>query len=115
MSKENPIGLRELIFNVKQELLGEPDNTQPLFVIGQIELEISFTVERNAKGGIVPPGYPNDTYLTRLSSAEAIIPLSKIRNYIKPVTAVEGKVRFEIEGDKLIGILEKQGYKNSVI
>jgi len=33
-----------------------------------------------AEGGIVPGGYPNDTYLARLSSGEAVIPLSKLNN-----------------------------------
>ena len=102
-----------LVFQILKKLFSTAFNGMSFiqFLGAQNNIE----VPGNAKGGIVPPGYPNDTYLTRLSSAEAIIPLSKIRNYIKPVTAVEGKVRFEIEGDKLIGILEKQGYKNSVI
>lgn len=30
-----------------------------------------------AEGGIVPPGHPNDTFLARLSSNEAVIPLDK--------------------------------------
>lgn len=52
MADQKPIGIRELILKVKEELLSERDDTQPLFLIGQIELEISFTVERNAQGGI---------------------------------------------------------------
>ena len=31
-----------------------------------------------ASGGIVPPGYPNDTYRARLSSNEAVIPLGQL-------------------------------------
>ena len=31
-----------------------------------------------ATGGIVPPGFPNDTYRTRLSSNEAVIPLDQL-------------------------------------
>lgn len=43
-----------------------------------------------AEGGIVPPGYPNDTYLARLSSNEAVIPLSKLSGMMErsqPVVA----------------------------
>ena len=45
------IGLSELIYQVKQDLLSkkEPD---PLFAIERLELEISFTVSREANGGI---------------------------------------------------------------
>jgi tape measure domain-containing protein len=35
-----------------------------------------------AQGGIVPDGYPNDTYLARLSSGEAVIPLSKLNGML---------------------------------
>lgn len=52
MATQQSIGLRELILRVKEELLSAPDDTQPLFIVGQIELEVSFTVERNAQGGI---------------------------------------------------------------
>jgi hypothetical protein len=52
MTKESPIGLKELIRRVKEELLEEHDETDPLFAIGSVELEISFSVERDAKGGI---------------------------------------------------------------
>jgi tape measure domain-containing protein len=31
-----------------------------------------------ASGGIVPPGYPNDTFPARLTSGEAVIPLDKL-------------------------------------
>ena len=33
-------------------MLDEHDETVPLFAIGSVELEISFSVERDAKGGI---------------------------------------------------------------
>ena len=51
MPDKKPIGLKELILRVKEELL-EPDQTQPLFIVGAVELEIGFTVERTAEGGI---------------------------------------------------------------
>lgn len=35
-----------------------------------------------AQGGIVPSGYPNDTYLARLSSGEAVIPLNRLNSML---------------------------------
>ena len=69
-----------------------------------------------AKGGIVPPGYPNDTYPARLSSGEAVIPLENINklNLQPSVAVLEGKVEFEIEGTKLKGVLRKIDKKNSI-
>lgn len=64
-----------------------------------------------AKGGIVPSGYPNDTFPAMLSSGEAIIPLDRLQS--QP-SILEGEVTFEIEGDRLVGILKKQGKKNSL-
>ena len=52
MPDTEPIGLKDLISRVKAELLEDPDDEQPLFVVGQVELQISFTVERNINGGI---------------------------------------------------------------
>lgn len=40
-------------------------------------LKNSLKITGLAEGGIIPPGYPNDTYLARLSSNEAVIPLDK--------------------------------------
>lgn len=49
-----------------------------------------------AQGGIVPPGFPNDTFPARLSSGEAVIPLNKLGQMIgglRPGTASMGKIR----------------------
>jgi len=68
-----------------------------------------------AKGGIVPPGYPNDSFPARLTSNEAIIPLGDLDRFDFGKNAtIEADIRFEIEGDKLVGILRKQGKKNSL-
>lgn len=63
-----------------------------------------------ARGGIVPPGYPNDTYPAFLSSNEAVIPLDRLDKAFFG----GGEVRFEIEGDRLVGILRKQEKKSSI-
>lgn len=47
-----PIELKELIERVKEELLRVHDTSDPLLAITGIELEISFTVDRSASGGI---------------------------------------------------------------
>lgn len=52
-----PIGLQELIYQVKQELLAPNPKAKaahpyPLFAIDKIELEIAVSVTREAKGGI---------------------------------------------------------------
>jgi hypothetical protein len=51
MGKQS-IGLKELIDRVREELLEQRSNSNPLFMIGQVELEISFVVERGLNGGI---------------------------------------------------------------
>jgi hypothetical protein len=45
------IGLRELIDIVKAELAEKADGV-PLFLVDKVEVEISFTVERDLNGGI---------------------------------------------------------------
>jgi len=70
-----------------------------------------------AQGGIVPPGYPNDSFPARLTSGEAILPLQNLNKYEfnKPTVAVlEGEVIFEIAGEKLEGLLKKRNRKNSI-
>jgi len=81
-----------------------------------------------AKGGEIPPGYPNDTFPAWLTSGETVIPkggmsalLENSFNNILPLDKIktkepefEGVVRFEIEGDRLVGILKKQGKKLSI-
>ena len=63
-----------------------------------------------AEGGIIPPGYANDTFPARLSSGEAVIPLNKISKYLKPSESQQGgEVEFVIRGDVLVGILKRQG------
>lgn len=59
------------------------------------------------EGGVVPPGYPNDTYPARLTSGEVVVPPGKLDNVLKGNQVLEGKVVFEIEGTKLKGILRK--------
>jgi len=57
-----------------------------------------------ATGGIIPPGYPNDTFPARLSSGEAVIPLDKLNRY---TGAGGGTLEARISGEDLL-ILMKQ-------
>lgn len=69
-----------------------------------------------AKGGIVPEGFPNDSYPAMLTSGETVVPkglsLDKFR-IGKDKTEFED-VRFEIEGDVLVGILKKKAKKSNI-
>lgn len=78
---------------------------------------LSMQTGRFAKGGIVPEGFPNDTFPARLTSGEAIIPLSNLDKYDfgkSQAVELKGDLRFVIEGDKLVAILKKQTNKNSI-
>jgi hypothetical protein len=69
-----------------------------------------------AGGGIIPPGYPNDTFPAMLSSGEMVIPKMNVPKFSTERFEGEesGEVRFEIEGDRLVGILKKQGKKLAI-
>jgi hypothetical protein len=60
-----------------------------------------------AQGGIVPPGYPKDTYPARLTSGETVVPPGKLDNLVRG----GGEVVFRIEGTTLVGVLQNQSRK----
>ena len=70
-----------------------------------------------AEGGIVPGGYPNDSFPAMLQSREAVIPLDRLPGILGLNTsnAAEGaKTTFVIKQDALQAILnKKQRYDNS--
>jgi hypothetical protein len=59
------------------------------------------------EGGIVPAGFPNDTYLARLSSGERVVPPHKLDQIGGGGVHVEVTVKGETRGDKLLYMLEK--------
>jgi hypothetical protein len=65
-----------------------------------------------ADGGIVPSGYPNDTFPARLSTNEAVIPLNRIDQFFSKGDK-EQKVVFHIDGRQLVGVLEKEDTINN--
>lgn len=78
-------------------------------ILGKIT---GFKIPGNAQGGIVPAGYENDSYLTRLSSHEAIIPLSKIHQYADMNgSGVDYLPAIQINGDTLLAWYERASKK----
>lgn len=73
---------------------------------GIVMTAIRSAMPKMAQGGIVPPGYPNDTYPALLTSGEVVIPPRKLREF-----ALGGQVEFRIEGTTLVGILNKMNRK----
>jgi hypothetical protein len=54
-TEPKPIGLTELIYQVKRELLtaeSRQNDPVPLFAVDEIELELAFTVSREGQAGI---------------------------------------------------------------
>lgn len=61
-----------------------------------------------AEGGIVPQGYPNDTYPARLTSGEVVVPPGKLDSIVgKGNNAVDVYVHGEVEGDKIVYIVDE--------
>jgi TP901 family phage tail tape measure protein len=66
-----------------------------------------------AEGGIVPPGFPNDSFNARLTSNEAVIPLDRLPQLMGMSNNREKQqVVFRIDGKDLVGIMETQSTLN---
>ena len=67
-----------------------------------------------AEGGIIPSGYPNDSFNAMLSSNEAVIPLDRLPQLLGMNKGSKGEqnVRFIIKGRDLEGILVSQNNLN---
>lgn len=66
-----------------------------------------------AKGGIIPSGFPNDSYPALLSSNEAVIPLDKIQRR-SLLDDEEGEVVFRLGQDELYGLLKKKMKRTTI-
>lgn len=66
-------------------------------------------------GGIVPgASYTGDKMLARVNSGELILNMAQQNNLAGALqSGTNGKVRFEIEGSRLVGILEQEARKRS--
>jgi TP901 family phage tail tape measure protein len=67
-----------------------------------------------AKGGVVPPGYPNDTYQARLTSGETILPKGFNMGQLSRQTIEFEPVEIVIKDNTLTGFLRKATKKNSI-
>lgn len=61
-----------------------------------------------ADGGVVPDGYPNDSYPARLTSGEVVIPRDKVQNFKQ--FADSNGINDSSKLDRLIAALENQGH-----
>jgi ABC-type transporter Mla subunit MlaD len=80
----------------------------PLLVgaaVGMVNTALN-KIPKFAEGGIVPPGYPNDSYPAMLSSGEVVTPPKKLDSVFSG-----GEVRFRIDGRELVGIMQKTTMK----
>jgi hypothetical protein len=66
-------------------------------------------------GGVVPPGYPNDSYPAMLTSGEMITPPGKLPKQELSAATIELKGEFKVRGNDLVYILDKQTMKNNLI
>ena len=65
-----------------------------------------------AKGGIIPSGYPNDTFPARLSSGEAVVPLDAFYSKLDIlISAVEKGGNIYLETDKVGTAHNKSTFK----
>lgn len=70
-------------------------------------------IPKLASGGIVPPGYPNDSFPAFLQSNEAVIPLDRINDFLRPSAASQPIVLTPIlRGSDIY--LQQQRYASSV-
>ncbi len=69
-----------------------------------------------AEGGVIPAGYPNDTYPAMLTSGETVVPPGKLDSIRSQANqSLSGNVKFKIQGYDLIGVIQKQTKKNKIV
>ncbi|MBR6965296.1 hypothetical protein IKH83_03225 [Candidatus Saccharibacteria bacterium] len=63
-----------------------------------------------AEGGVVsgPTMALIGEYAGATNNPEVVAPLDKLRDMIEPQGEIFGKVRFELEGRKLVGVIERE-------
>jgi hypothetical protein len=68
-----------------------------------------------AEGGIVPSGYPNDSYPARLTSGETVIPPGKLPSFEKQSVDVNVVIQGVVKGQDLYYVIKEveRKYKNT--
>lgn len=74
----------------------------------------SLKIKGLAEGGVIPPGFPNDTFLARLSSNEAVIPLDKgLGSFLNPESNVIVLIpKHRISGNDIVISYDRTVRKN---
>lgn len=81
-NKADSIGVGELIARLKHELLEEQKGVLPLFAVGQVELEISFTVQKNDQGNI-------DLKVVQIGRTSSREEVQRIKITLEPLSTVD--------------------------
>jgi len=101
------LAVTNLIANVKGSVLNPATWVAIATATAATAAQIAIISSQKMKeGGVVPPGYPNDTYPALLSSGERVTPPGRLDNLEQG-----GVVEFKIKDDYLYGILERRGRK----
>ncbi len=61
-----------------------------------------------AKGGIVPSGYPNDSYPAMLSSGETVIPPHKLPEFERRITKIKLDGEWKVKGRDLYYVVKEE-------
>jgi hypothetical protein len=89
MSKENPIGLAELIEQVKQELLStqmDAKETVPLFSVDEVSLELKLAVRKEGKAGL-------QIHVVELGAGVGRDDVQTVKVTLSPLISKEDRVR----------------------
>lgn len=79
---DKSIGVAELIEKLKQELIHETSKSPELFAISSVALEITFTVERDAQGGI-------DLQVVKLGADKKTSDVQTVKVNLEPLVTPE--------------------------
>lgn len=72
-------------------------------------------VPKMAAGGIVPPGYPGDSYPAMLTSGERVIPPKKLDSFASPIDNITVFVKGKFAGSDLLLVTERAQVNRSKI
>lgn len=102
------IGLQELIYQVKKELLAQsPEDPVPLFYVEGVELELSVTARKEGQAGI-------KIYVVDVGGGGAREQAQMVRVQLRPLFSRE-EMRRIVEQDPVLGPLLPQVAKQGAV